>query len=106
MTNATVKDEARRLVERLPEDATPRMQESPYNVMCPNGISRGRFYERHFLADSFFSGTRFPRGIGGTWSGTQSGLQRPGLLARQLFGMPDQTQGVMNASIRLVWNRE
>ena len=47
--------------------------ENPLNIMG-RGMSRGRFYERHFLGDSSFFGTAFPRRIGGIWSGNAAGL--------------------------------
>jgi hypothetical protein len=64
------------------------ISESPLNVMKPKGISIGRFYERHFLADSHFFAARFPRSVGGVWNGTSIGLQKPGLAGRLWYGSP------------------
>jgi hypothetical protein len=47
--------------------------ENPANIMG-RGMSRGAFYERHFLGDPYFYGTAFPRSIGGNWSGQSLGL--------------------------------
>jgi len=65
-----------------------RFMESRFNVMRPRGISIGRFYERHFRADRLFHGTRFPRAVGGTWSGRAAGLQKPGLAGRLWYASP------------------
>ena len=65
------------------------ISESPLNVMKPNGISIGDFYERHFLADPYFYGAKFPNSIGGSWSGNALGLQKPGLMGRLWYGSPD-----------------
>jgi hypothetical protein len=62
------------------------ISESPLNVMKSNGISIGQFYERHFLADPYFYGTKFPSSIGGSWSGSTIGLQKPGFMGRLWYG--------------------
>jgi hypothetical protein len=64
------------------------ISESPLNVMKPKGISIGRFYERHFMADRHFFAARFPKSVGGAWSGTAIGLQKPGLAGRLWYGGP------------------
>ena len=64
------------------------ISESPLNVMKPKGISIGRFYERHFLADPHFFAARFPRSVGGVWNGNAIGLQKPGLAGRLWYGSP------------------
>ncbi|MDD4890785.1 MAG: hypothetical protein PHU85_12755, partial [Phycisphaerae bacterium] len=64
------------------------ISESPLNVMKPEGISIGRFYERHYFADLNWKGTAFPDAIGGSWSGKAIGLQRPGLPGRLWYGSP------------------
>jgi hypothetical protein len=64
------------------------ISEGPLNVMKPEGISIGRFYERHYFADLNWKGTAFPDAIGGTWSGRAIGLQRPGLAGRLWYGSP------------------
>jgi hypothetical protein len=50
--------------------------ENPANIMG-RGMSRGRFYERHYLGDPYFHGTSFPKHIGGAWSGRAAGLTKP-----------------------------
>ena len=62
--------------------------ENPLNVMKPEGISVGRFYERHFLADPHFNVARFPSAIGGNWESRMTGLQRPGFAGRLWYGSP------------------
>lgn len=64
------------------------ISESPLNVMKPEGISIGRFYERHYLADLRWSGTAFPRAIGGSWSGRAIGLQRTSVAGRLWYASP------------------
>jgi hypothetical protein len=58
------------------------------NVMKPEGISIGRFYERHYYADLNWKGTAFPEAIGGSWSGSAIGLQRPGVVGRLWYASP------------------
>jgi len=72
--------------------------ESPLNVMKPRGISVGRFYERHFLADPYFYGAKFPTPIGGAWSGRTVGLQKPGRLGRVWYGSPRALKVAAGAS--------
>jgi hypothetical protein len=81
----------------------PHMLQSPYNVMKPTCISRGRMYERHALGDVSFRGARVP-GPGG-WSRAKF-MGRPygyGKLMHHLntpfYGMPDRTQGVARIAI-------
>jgi RHS repeat-associated protein len=64
------------------------ISENPLNVMKPRGISIGRFYERHFMADPHFFAARFPRSVGGVWNGTAIGLQKPGFMGRLWYGSP------------------
>ncbi len=68
--------------------------ESPLNVMKPKGISIGRFYERHFMADPYFYGTKFPRALGGSWSGRTIGLHKPGYLGRLWYASPGSLKAV------------
>ena len=62
--------------------------ESPLSVMKPQGISIGRFYERHFLGDLSWNGTRFPTELGGVWTGNLVGLERPSLGMRLWYATP------------------
>lgn len=73
--------------------------ESVFNVMKPKTISRGRFYERHFMADPYFHGVRFPKSIGGTWSGSAIGLQKPGMLGRLWYGSPGPLKLAIGGSL-------
>ncbi len=49
--------------------------ESPLNIMG-RGMSRGRFYVRHFKGDPYFYGTKFPKRVGGNWSSFELGLEK------------------------------
>lgn len=53
------------------------ISDSPLNVVKPEGISRGEFYEQHYGVDPRFYGAklRADRG-GGSWSGKRLGLQK------------------------------
>jgi hypothetical protein len=62
--------------------------ESPANIMGM-GMSRGRFYERHFMADPYFYGTRFPKRVGGTWNGMSVGLSKPIRPINWWYAAPD-----------------
>jgi hypothetical protein len=76
--------------------------ESPYNVMKPNGISRGRFYERHAQGDEMWRGCRFPRSAGGVWSRTSvlpNGFGLRDRLNAPLYALPDRTQGAITVVI-------
>ena len=75
------------------------LRDSPLNVMKPAGISRGAMYERHFMADTHWFGTRFPNAIGGIWSGTKIGLQKPGYLGRLWYASPGPFKAAAGASV-------
>lgn len=64
------------------------ISDSPLNVLKPNGISRGEFYELHYKVDPYFYGTRLPNSVGGTWSGRSLGLEKYGSLGRAWYGAP------------------
>jgi len=56
-----------------------------FNVLKPEGISRGDFYELHYRVDPRFHGT----GVRGEpWSGNALGLERHGLVGRIWHGSP------------------
>jgi RHS repeat-associated protein len=78
----------------LPE----RIQDSPFNVMKPTGISRGRFYERHYLADKHFDHINMRPGMQ-TWRASNSGLTRPNFMMRGIYGLPDITRGAAASAI-------
>lgn len=57
-----------------------------FNVLRPEGISRGDFYELHYRVDPKFYGTKVIRGEG--WSGRRLGLEEYGPLGRLWHGSP------------------
>ena len=66
---------------KLPESYS----DSVFNVLKPEGISRGDFYELHYKVDPWFKGTGV-RGQG--WSGKKVGLKEYGLVGRLWHGSP------------------
>jgi Pretoxin HINT domain len=62
--------------------------DSPLNVLRPQGISRGDFYELHFKVDPRYYGSAFPRKIGGSWRGKALGIERYDLAGRIWYGSP------------------
>jgi hypothetical protein len=64
------------------------LSDSPFNVLKPQGISRGDFYEKHVAVDSHYRGGRFPAHVGGTWSRTKLGLKTHGAIGRVVHGAP------------------
>jgi RHS repeat-associated protein len=77
---------------------------SSLNIMG-RGMSRGRFYERHFLGDPYFHGTAFPRSIGGTWSGSAAGLVKPSSPINLWYASPNwlRNTGVGAAGAGAAW---
>jgi hypothetical protein len=68
--------------------------DSRFNVLRPKDISIGRFYELHYRVDPFFHGTRFPKAIGGTWRGSQLGLERYSGIQKLWYSTPGPTKVV------------
>lgn len=65
------------------------LSESKFNVLRPNGISRGDFYELHYRVDPRFHGARLPKRFGGeSWSGKRVGLEKYDQLGRIWHGSP------------------
>lgn len=63
--------------------------ESVFNVLKPEGITRGDMYELHYKVDPKFKGTGFPRRVGGgRWRGADLGLKEYGLAGRLWHGSP------------------
>ena len=62
--------------------------ESPLNVLKPNGISRGNFYELHYKVDPAFFSANFPKAIGGTWKGNSLGFEKYSGLERIWYSSP------------------
>jgi len=52
-------------------------------------MTRGDFYELHYAVDSDFYGTRFPRSVGGSWSGDALGLDKFGPVDSLWYGSPE-----------------
>jgi len=67
--------------------------DSRFNVLNPRDISIGRFYELHYRVDPYFHGTRFPKAIGGSWRGSQLGLERYSGLQRMWLSLPGDLKG-------------
>jgi hypothetical protein len=65
------------------------ISDSRFNVLKPNGISRGDFYELHFRVDTKYPGSQLPasRG-GGGWYGGQLGIEKYGSVGRLWYGSP------------------
>ena len=62
--------------------------ESRFNVLKPNGINRGDFYELHYKVDPTFHAAKFPSDIGGVWRGSDLGLEKYGQFGRLWYGSP------------------
>ena len=63
--------------------------ESEFNVLKPEGITRGDFYELHYKVDPSFSHTGMPRGFDmKSWQGEALGLNKYGLPGRIWHGSP------------------
>jgi len=60
--------------------------DSVFNVLKPEGISRGDFYELHYKVDPSYKGGGVIRGEG--WSGKKLGLEEYGLAGRLWHGSP------------------
>jgi RHS repeat-associated protein len=77
---------------------------SPLNIMG-RGMSRGRFYERHYLADLSFHGTKLPNCVGGNWSGSAVGLVKPIMPLRFWYASPNwlRNSGLVATGAGLAW---
>ena len=64
------------------------ISDSSLNVLKPNGISRGDFYELHYKVDPYFFNANFPKAIGGSWRGSSLGLEKYGVVGRIWYGSP------------------
>ncbi|WP_332771910.1 hypothetical protein [Phenylobacterium sp.] len=66
-----------------------KISDGPFNVLKPDGMTRGDFYERHFRIDPDFKGTTLPARVGGErWKGKALGFEKYGLPGRIWFGSP------------------
>ncbi|MGC3969795.1 MAG: RHS repeat-associated core domain-containing protein [Pirellulales bacterium] len=70
------------------------IKDSQFNVLRPNGISRGRFYELHYMVDRSFHNANFPPRIGGQWTGGRLGLQRYEGLVRIWHATPGSLKAI------------
>jgi hypothetical protein len=75
------------------------LRDSPFNVLKPRKINRGRFYELHYMVDPDFHGAAFPRYIGGSWRGGQLGLKKYSPWIRWWYATPTPTKVVGGAVI-------
>ena len=79
---------------RLPEflggkPLPPSISDGPFNLLKPEGMTRGDFYRLHFEVDDHFHGTKLPKRVGGeSWSGKRLGFERYGLPERLWHGTP------------------
>jgi hypothetical protein len=64
------------------------IRDSSLNVLRPRGISRGRFYELHYMVDPHWHYAAFPARIGGAWNGGRLGLQMYGPATRWWHATP------------------
>jgi hypothetical protein len=64
------------------------ISDSPLNVLKPNGISRGDFYELHYKVDPHFFSANFPKAIGGNWRGSSLGLEKYTGVERLWYASP------------------
>jgi hypothetical protein len=69
--------------EKLPVEYS----DSVFNVLKPEGISKGDFYELHFKTDPQYHGGPIIR-RGDSWSGRRLGLERYGPIGRLWHGSP------------------
>lgn len=69
--------------------------DSQFNVLRPNGMSLGRFYELHYRVDPFFNYAKFPTSVGGGWNGNALRLQRYTGVQRIWHATPGPTKVVV-----------
>jgi hypothetical protein len=55
------------------------LNNSPFNILKPHGMSRGDFYELHYRVDPHFHSASLPARVGGgIWNGDSLGLKEYG----------------------------
>ena len=74
------------------------ISESPFLLLKPSWMNRGRFYERHFKVDPFMYGARMKNGMPG-WSGGRIGLQRYGPIGQFWFGTTTPLKTAVGSSL-------
>lgn len=63
--------------------------DGPFNVLKPEGMTRGDFYRLHFEVDDHFYGAKLPARVGGErWSGKKLGFEKHDTLGRLWHGTP------------------
>ena len=79
------------------------MSESPYNVLRPEGITKGDFYELHYAVDKHFHGAGLPRDFPHeSWSGKQLGLTKDPFGVRHWKGTPTPTKTKLGGTVGVV----
>lgn len=67
----------------------PWFSDGPFNVLKPEGMTRGDFYRLHFEVDDHFYGAKLPARVGGErWSGKKLGFEKHDALGRLWHGTP------------------
>jgi hypothetical protein len=75
------------------------LRDSSLNVVKPDDLNQGDFYEFHFQVDPYFNVARFsPKIGGGVWNGKVLGLQKYGPLGRFWYGTPTPLAGLSMAT--------
>lgn len=92
--------ERTRLPEFLGGGPLPRWAlDNPFNVLKPNGISRGEMYELHSRVDPFFYGAGFPNRVGGGgWSSKRLGIEKYPMPERLYYRTPGPTKAVVGGA--------
>lgn len=67
----------------------PAFSDGPFNVLKPEGMTRGDFYRLHFEVDDHFYGAKLPARVGGErWSGKKLGFEKHSTLGGIWHGTP------------------
>ncbi|WP_157215445.1 pre-toxin TG domain-containing protein [Flavisphingomonas formosensis] len=75
-----------------------KLSDSSLNVLKPRGMTRGEFYELHFKVDPKFFGARFPKRVGGSWSGRRLGLEKYDRAGRLWHGSPSPLKATVGGA--------
>jgi hypothetical protein len=78
---------------------TGRLMDNPFNVLRPEGITRGDMYELHYKVDPQYHGSKIGAAHGGgRWSGADLGLDKYGPLGRLWYGSPTPLKGAVSGA--------
>jgi hypothetical protein len=78
---------------------TGPLMENRFNVLKPEGMTRGDFYELHFKVDPKYDHSNIPAAHGGgTWNGRELGLEKYGLAGRIWHGSPAPLKGTVGGA--------